>query len=34
MGGADPTITIPSVMISLDDGTLFKANVPLDGHAR
>src|SRR5437867_1538159 len=30
MGGADPTITIPSVMISLDDGTLFKANVPLN----
>ena len=30
MGGADPTITIPSVMIGLDDGTLFKANVPLD----
>ena len=29
MGGADPTITIPSVMISLDDGTLFKANLPL-----
>jgi hypothetical protein len=29
MGGADPTITIPSVMISVDDGTLFKANVPL-----
>jgi extracellular elastinolytic metalloproteinase len=29
MGGADSTITIPSVMISLDDGNLFKANVPL-----
>jgi extracellular elastinolytic metalloproteinase len=29
MGGADPTITIPSVMVSLDDGNLFKANVPL-----
>jgi hypothetical protein len=29
MGGADPTIAIPSVMISLDDGTLFKANLPL-----
>ncbi len=29
MGGADPTITIPSVMISLDDGNLFKANLPL-----
>jgi hypothetical protein len=30
MGGADSTIVIPSVMISLDDGTLFKANVPLN----
>jgi len=30
MGGADPTVTIPSVMISLDDGNLFKANLPLD----
>lgn len=30
MGGADPTINIPSVMISLDDGNLFKANLPLD----
>ena len=30
MGGADFTIVIPSVMISLDDGTLFKANVPLN----
>ncbi|MGH9333285.1 MAG: M36 family metallopeptidase, partial [Vicinamibacteria bacterium] len=30
MGGADPTITIPSVMISLDDANLFKANLPLD----
>jgi hypothetical protein len=30
MGGADPTITIPSIMISQDDGNLFKANVPLD----
>jgi len=29
MGGADPTITIPSVMVSLDDGALFKANAPL-----
>lgn len=28
MGGADPTITIPSVMISLDDGNLFKVNLP------
>jgi hypothetical protein len=30
MGGADPTITIPSIMISQDDGNLFKANVPLE----
>jgi hypothetical protein len=30
MGGADPTITIPSVMISLDDANLFKANLPLE----
>ncbi len=30
MGGADPTITIPSVMISLDDANLFKANLPVD----
>jgi extracellular elastinolytic metalloproteinase len=30
MGGADFTIVIPSVMISLDDGNLFKANVPLN----
>jgi len=30
MGGADFTIVIPSVMISLGDGTLFKANVPLN----
>jgi len=29
MGGADPTITIPSVMIGLDDANLFKANLPL-----
>ena len=28
MGGADPTITIPSVMVSQDDGNLFKANLP------
>ena len=26
MGGADPSITIPSVMITLDDGKTFKAN--------
>jgi hypothetical protein len=30
MGGADPNIVIPSVMISLDDGNLFKANVPFN----
>jgi len=30
MGGADPTIVIPSVMISLSDANLFKANLPLD----
>jgi hypothetical protein len=30
MGGADPTIVIPSVMISFEDGVLFKANLPFD----
>ncbi len=30
MGGADPTITIPSVMVSLADGNLLKANLPLN----
>ncbi len=30
MGGADPAIVIVSVMISLDDGNLFKANLPLN----
>ena len=30
MGGADPTIVIPSVMISLDDANLFRANLPLN----
>jgi hypothetical protein len=30
MGGADPTIVIPSVMISQDDGNLFRDNVPLN----
>ena len=29
-----PPITIPAVMISLDDGTLFKANLPLDATLR
>lgn len=28
MGGTDPTITIPSAMVSLNDGGLFKANLP------
>ena len=28
MGGADPTITIPSVMVTQDDGNLFKATCP------
>ncbi len=30
MGGADPTITIPSVMVSLDNGNLFKSNAPVN----
>jgi Fungalysin/Thermolysin Propeptide Motif./Peptidase propeptide and YPEB domain./Fungalysin metallopeptidase (M36). len=30
MGGTDPTVTIPSVMVSLADGTLFKANAPFN----
>jgi extracellular elastinolytic metalloproteinase len=30
MGGADPTINIPSVMISLDNGNLLKANLPVN----
>jgi extracellular elastinolytic metalloproteinase len=30
MGGADPTITIPSVMVTQGDGSLFKANVPFN----
>ena len=29
MGGSDNSVTIPSVMISLADGALFKANLPL-----
>ncbi len=29
MGGADPTVTLASVMVSLADGTLLKANAPL-----
>ena len=31
MGGSDPTITIPSVMISLDDGTTIKGGLPATG---
>jgi hypothetical protein len=30
MGGADPTITIPSVMVTVDDGNLFRTNVPFN----
>jgi hypothetical protein len=30
MGGADPTITIPSVMISLDDANFWKLHLPFD----
>jgi hypothetical protein len=30
MGGADPAIVIPSVMVSLDDGNLFRTNVPFN----
>jgi hypothetical protein len=31
MGGADPTITIPSVMVSLADGNIIKAGLPATG---
>jgi hypothetical protein len=31
MGGSDPTITIPSVMVSLADGTTIKAGLPATG---
>jgi choice-of-anchor B domain-containing protein len=31
MGGSDPSITIPSVMVSLDDGTAIKAGLPASG---
>jgi PA domain len=31
MGGSDPTITIPSVMVSLDDGNVIKAGLPATG---
>jgi len=30
MGGADPSITIPSVMVTQGDGALFTANVPFN----
>jgi extracellular elastinolytic metalloproteinase len=30
MGGADPTITIPSVMVTQGDGNLFRANAPFN----
>ncbi len=31
MGGSDPTITIPSAMVSLDDGNAIKASLPATG---
>jgi hypothetical protein len=31
MGGSDPTITIPSVMISMDDGATIKSGLPASG---
>jgi len=31
MGGTDPTITIPSVMVSLDDASIIKAGLPATG---
>ncbi len=34
MGGADPTIVIPSLMVSLDNGNLFKANLPFNATLR
>jgi hypothetical protein len=34
MGGADPTITIPSVMVSQADGTTIKAGLPATGRVR
>ncbi|MCB1032445.1 MAG: M36 family metallopeptidase, partial [Acidobacteria bacterium] len=30
MGGADPTVAIPSVMVSIEIGDLFKANLPFN----
>ncbi|MBD0337954.1 MAG: hypothetical protein ICV67_01520 [Thermoleophilia bacterium] len=34
MGGSDPSITIPSVMVSLADGTTIKAGLPATGTVR
>jgi hypothetical protein len=34
MGGSDPTITFPSVMVSLDDGNAIKAALPTAGTIR
>ena len=34
MGGADPAIVIPSLMVSLDNGDLYKANLPVDATLR
>lgn len=34
MGGADPTIVIPSVMVSLADATAIKAGLPATGRVR
>ncbi len=34
MGGTDPSITIPSVMVSLADGTKIKAGLPATGSVR
>jgi extracellular elastinolytic metalloproteinase len=34
MGGTDPTITIPSVMVSLDDGNTIKAGLPATGSVK
>jgi hypothetical protein len=34
MGGSDPTITIPSVMVSLTDGSAIKVGLPATGTVR
>ncbi|HSM13638.1 MAG TPA: M36 family metallopeptidase [Thermoanaerobaculia bacterium] len=34
MGGTDPAAAIPAVMVSLDDGNLFKANLPVHATLR